>query len=181
MQALTDLDARIFYFINGNCRNALLDDVMPWVTVLGSGAFIFALALIMLFLRKNRARLSGILIMAGLTVSHYGVSLLKDLVSRPRPFATLANVNVLVPNDGFSFPSGHASVVFMGAFILGNCFRKGRLAFYAIASLAAVSRVYIGMHYPLDIIAGGAMGTFIGFMLVRLAQCSGAELRMEDA
>ena len=166
---LAALDTKVFYMINKGLSCKVLDNVMPVVTFLGSGEFIFVLAvLIILVFRKNEKAICGILMLAGLTVSYYVTDVIKELVARPRPFMSLADINNLAPEKGFSFPSGHAAVAFMAAFILARYFKKPVLLFL-LASLVAVSRVYLGAHYPLDAIAGSCLGLVLGYILSHFA------------
>lgn len=166
---LAAVDTKIFYLINKGLSCRALDNVMPFVTLLGSGEFIFALAiLLILIFRKKDKTIGGILILAGLTVSYYATSVIKDLVRRPRPFMSLADVNSLAAGKGFSFPSGHATIAFMAAFILSRYFKKPFWLFL-LASLVAVSRVYLGVHYPIDVVAGSCLGLVLGYVLSILA------------
>ena len=159
------LDTKVFYFVNKGLSCRVLDNVMPIVTFLGSGEFIFALAILLLLVfRKKDKAIGGILILAGLTVSYYATSVIKNLAGRPRPFIGLADVNCMVAEQGFSFPSGHATAAFMAAFILARYFKRPFWLFF-LASLVAVSRVYLGVHYPIDVIAGSCLGLALGYVL----------------
>ncbi len=167
MNGLLNMDGTVFYFLNGDCRNAVLDLLMPYITWLGGGAFVTAVAALMLFMRDRDIRFSGILLLAGETLLYYIVYVIKHLAARPRPYVALSDVNLLVPAGGFSFPSHHSATAFMAALVLASCFKRWRHVFYVLAVLAALSRVYIGVHYPLDIAAGGCLGAVLGYTLVR--------------
>jgi len=164
---LEQFDINIFYFINKTCHNKVLDIVVPYFTNLGSGEFIFLIALVMLFLKSKRVKFSGIALFAGLTLTYYVVHLLKDLIQRPRPFMVLGDVNTLVTETTFSFPSNHSATAFMAACILAACFKKYSVLFYITAILVALSRPYVGVHYPSDILVGACIGILIGHILVR--------------
>ncbi|MBS4028665.1 MAG: phosphatase PAP2 family protein, partial [Ignavibacteriales bacterium] len=93
-------------------------------------------------------------------------SLLKNIFERPRPCVSLENVRLLVScGSGYSFPSSHAVNNFAIATLLSMYFRNYRILFFAFASLVAYSRVYVGVHYPSDIIAGALIGICCAYTL----------------
>ena len=163
-------DISIFFFINLRMSNRILDYLMPLATYLGSGETIFfiALALLAVFIRDQKKRKAAVLLFAGLTLSYYFVYFLKNLIARPRPFEAMEGVRLLFRAGGFSFPSAHAAQAFMAAAVLSRFFRMSVL-FFAVACIVAFSRVYIGVHYPSDVLAGALLGSAIGYALVRLS------------
>ena len=96
------------------------------------------------------------------------VTVTKDLVTIARPFVALNGINVAYYPGDYSFPSGHATGAF--AVFSAICFREKRyyVPLLGFAALIAVSRVFIGVHYPLDVIAGSIIGLAIGFSVARL-------------
>ncbi|MFH1877745.1 MAG: phosphatase PAP2 family protein [Candidatus Omnitrophota bacterium] len=173
---INKIDAVILYFFNTTCHSALCDRVMPLVTQLGDGFFLFIAALILLVPRDKRARAAGILLMAGMTFSYHIVSVIKDLTARPRPFHALDNVNTLFTSSGYSFPSNHAAMAFMAAAVLSAYFGK-RVLFFSLALIAALSRVYLGAHYFTDVLAGALLGFLTGYILTRIMDSSGTNSR----
>jgi len=158
-------DVAVFYVINNSCSNFTFDKVMPVISIIGSNAFLALAALVIIILVGRQKKIAGVILMAGLTLSYYSVGILKALISRPRPIVTLEGVNCIVGQGGFSFPSGHSTYAFMAAFILSAFFGRKYLFFLA-AALIAFSRVYVGVHYPSDVISGAALGLGIGYLLV---------------
>ena len=166
---LYNLDVKCFYFINKACAHPALNFLMSWITDLGSGEFIVIVALILLAMRKKECRLAGILLLAGLTLSYQIVFALKHFVARPRPFAILPGVTNILNETGFSFPSYHAVSAFMTAAVLSSLFRK-HILFFGLAAAVGFSRVYFGVHFPSDVIAGAVLGTLLGYMIVYIAR-----------
>jgi undecaprenyl-diphosphatase len=91
---------------------------------------------------------------------------LKGLFDRPRPPLRYPNQDPLVAvPDTASFPSGHAATSFAAATILAFAFPRVAPLFYILASAVGFSRVYLGVHYPLDIVGGAVLGTLIALAL----------------
>ncbi len=88
----------------------------------------------------------------------------KDAVPRARPHVSHL---VALPSSG-SFPSGHAATSFACATVLAAAVPRGRVAFGLLAAAIAYSRLYNGVHYPLDVLAGAALGVLVGLTARRL-------------
>jgi undecaprenyl-diphosphatase len=102
---------------------------------------------------------------------------LKPLIGRPRPFETYPDVDPLLGGTlGSSMPSGHAATSFAGAVILGGLYRPGLPYFLVLAVAISYSRMYLGVHYPFDVIAGAAIGA-----AVSLAALAALRLRRRTA
>jgi membrane-associated phospholipid phosphatase len=160
------LDGWAFMFINlRGPRPNWLDRIMLGFTQIGSGVATLVIALV-LFLFFDRL-LSYEFILGSLSLWLL-VELLKFLIQRSRPFARLAQTRIVGYRAiGRSFPSGHTSQVFFIATLFSHQFKLGvvgAVALYLIAVLVGFTRIYVGAHYPRDIIAGALLGSIWGVM-----------------
>ena len=115
--------------------------------------------------RKALWRVAPALWLATATVEF----LLKAIFRRKRPYTQLAQaVLVGAPPKRHSFPSGHSAAAFAGAWLLGGYYPQGRAIFYAIAALVAFCRVYLGAHYPSDVVVGALSGVGLAEFFRRL-------------
>ncbi len=169
---LSAVDARLFYLINRSFTNPFLDRLMPLVSALGSGEGVFVVALLVILfnLKKREKRIAGVVLLAGLTLGFYIIFPLKNWIARPRPFMTLTGVHLIERARDFSFPSGHAATAFMAAAILSGFFKRYSVLFYLLAVAIAFSRVYMGVHYVSDVVAGALLGSAIGYALVKVSK-----------
>lgn len=146
-----------------------LDAVFVGLSRLGYGG---ALWLILALVATVLARRPSILVwVAAAVLTADGIALaLKALVGRPRPFELDDDPEpLLLAIVGASFPSGHAATSFAGATMLARYLRGRALLLFLLAAAVAFSRVYVGVHYPADVLAGAAIGAAVAIALPRLA------------
>ena len=158
MQSLTNLilesDKELFYFINSKNQYKYLDIFMRNITHLGSTVFSILLPLFLMTLYSKSFQV-GKTLAIHLVINQVIVQIIKRLVNRPRPYEILKD---LVPSDApnckYSFPSGHTNAAFTTALVLGKFFPLLSLIFLSLAFLVGVSRIYLGVHYPTDVLCG---------------------------
>lgn len=144
-----------------------LDKFMLGSTQLGNGVFAFILAFCFYFMVDKLLAYETVL---GTLTLWLVVELLKIIIKRSRPFKGLAEDDIRVVGSkarGHSFPSGHTSQAFFMATLLFQHFHFGLitgLSLYALALLVGITRIYLGMHYPRDVLAGSILGTAWGLV-----------------
>jgi undecaprenyl-diphosphatase len=112
---------------------------------------------------RRRFPLVAALALAVATVGSVLAALLKEAFDRQRPAAADPGIDPLVNTPGSpSFPSGHAATAFAAAALVGAFYPRLRIPLYGVAVLVALSRVYLGVHFWLDIAAGAVIGLAVG-------------------
>ena len=168
--ALSSLDGNILFWIQQNTRQEFLTPIFKAISLLGnSGAIWLIISLVLLLFKKTRV--IGIMCIVALVLSILIDNiLLKHLVERARPFDDLTNITSLIqkPTD-YSFPSGHTGSSFACAGVLYKKLpKKFGIPAIVLALLIGFSRLYLGVHYPSDVLAGMAIGIIISYFSVVL-------------
>ena len=165
-KSLAPLDTHLFLEIFGMRTPALDTFFVLWAN---GGSFFFIFLVVAALWLKGERR-PAVYLAAGLIVDLVLVTALKTVIHRPRPYETL-HISPLDLGDIFgSLPSGHASRAFLSAMILSNFYRKYAIVFFALAASIGFSRVYLGAHYPLDVIIGAINGVLMGILIVNLCE-----------
>jgi undecaprenyl-diphosphatase len=177
---LYSLDRAAFQFFNQTLSNPLGDTLWPLIT---DYAQLFAIRLllllcwVMLLVRGGRrGRTVALLLIPTIVISdQLSSSVIKDLFSRPRPchavdgIQVIQSIHLLVDcGPGKSFPSSHAVNNFAAATVLACYYKRWAWAFAGWATLIAVSRVAVGVHFPSDVLGGAIIGTSIAALIVWL-------------
>ena len=145
---------------NGWWSSSLLDQVIPWLTHLGSVVAVLLFTVSSSILSKSRKLFYRLLLLYGIqSAILYG---LKFLVGRQRPVFFLEIPSKISGGPGEildpSFPSGHTLYAFLMATLLAHWFPRYKIVFLIIAGMIGWTRIYLGLHYPTDVIAGGILG-----------------------
>ena len=174
LDRLREVDVAGFYFINGSLRNGFLDSLMPLIT--NKWNFTVPIVLLLLYVLLFRPRRDQILAASAVAVvllADASTYFLKDHFHRIRPCNALPQVHLLngaVCTNSFSFPSNHASNVFAIAAFFSYNYRKLVIPCFIIAGLIGYSRIYLGAHYPTDVMASVVWGMLVGFPAAMIAE-----------
>ncbi|MCK5688520.1 phosphatase PAP2 family protein [Myxococcota bacterium] len=154
MEALLKLDAQALLWVETNLAGSFADWPMR---ILSDLRFFAPFILVLLWWLITKGGPKGRVIVLGslLTVllcDQLSATVIKPLVGRHRPHSS-----------SFSFPSSHATNIFGQALLFSRYYPKISIALFTLASAVGFSRVYLGKHYPLDVLGGAVLGTTIGF------------------
>lgn len=164
---ITDLDINILYYVQENLRGEFLNKIVPVFTSLGNYGLIWILLIVLLLMRKD-TRQVGIMCTVALIFDVILCNgILKNVVARRRPYETYKDIRCLLPPQiDYSFPSGHTASSFAVAIpvIYHKHTRKLGVVTFTVAVLMALSRLYVCVHYPSDIICGVIVGVLCGIL-----------------
>lgn len=161
---LRNWDLAGFTLLNEQLSWPILDPVMLTITQVGSTVF-WLFASVALWLAKRRRE--SVLLAVGIVVGGLMLLPVKVVLPRARPLVVVQGVRVLDIEGGGSFPSGHSKNAFTAFTILGSKWSRLRLPLGVVTCLIAVSRVYVGVHWPFDVIVGAIVGWAIGLLTIR--------------
>lgn len=159
-------DINTLLIFNNSIRCKILDKIMPKLTHLGSATATISTCLVITVMGSGEVRKTGVQALLTLALSHLFVRLLKNNVCRLRPKDVLYNINTFdVALDYYSFPSGHTTAAFAIATTLALNLPILAVICFPIALIIAISRLYLGVHYPSDVLAGIAIAIFSSVVL----------------
>jgi len=161
------MEGQILLWIQENLRFDWLNPIMRLITSLGNDSiFWIALTLVLVFFAKTRRAALGSALAMILTLIVVNIAL-KPIFARTRPYILLENLQILVARPGdHSFPSGHSAHALACSWVLFKSFKNawGKAAL-VLGVLVALSRLYVGVHFPTDVLCG----MLIGLLLAELA------------
>ena len=162
MEFLAQMDQNILFWIQDVLRTPFLNPIVLLFTNLGNSGLLWIVCsgCMLFFKRWRKAGLIALISMLLCFVS--GELILKTLIARPRPFLELETLIPLIPQGGFSFPSGHTASSFAASFVYlrGAPMKWAKIIFPLLAVLMGFSRLYVGVHYPTDVLGGMLLGIF---------------------
>ncbi len=165
-----------FFFYNLAHQSDLLDQVIvffavyfPYIVIILAGVFLLvhhevfkAESTVQVFLEKKKEILRAFFVGIMAWVLAYG---LKFFIQIPRPFDAFLQVRSLIPESGYSFPSGHAAFFMALAFIIFFFHKKAGYIFMFFALIIGLARITSGVHFPIDILGGFALGALVAYFV----------------
>jgi undecaprenyl-diphosphatase len=164
---LYSIDLSILHFINQTIANPLFDKFFIFITEAKNWFITYVILWFICFFKGGRiGKIAAVLTLFLIVVSDQLSSfVIKNLFERIRPCKVLSDIRVLTGcSDSFSFPSSHAVNNFAAAVFFYKIYPKLKWILFSVAFLIALSRVYVGRHYPSDILGGAVIGSLIGYI-----------------
>lgn len=172
MEAILQWDGQALLFIQEHIRQVWMDGFWNTITHLGdAGWFWIILGIVLLIPKKTRK--AGIAALAALAIGALITNVaLKNIIARIRPYEVVEGLKLLIePQSDFSFPSGHTCAS-IGAALAMYPFleRKWGIPLVILAVLISLSRLYVGVHYPTDVLGGAVVGVLAAWGAVRIVK-----------
>lgn len=171
---MNQFEVSILLWIQENLRG-VLDGFWVFITHLGDGGYLWiAIGVALLLFKKTRA--VGISVLLALLINLFITNIsLKNIIARPRPFHVNPELMTLIKHpSSFSFPSGHTSGSFTAALVLFHLMpKKIGVPAVVLATMIGFSRMYVGVHYPTDVLGGivvGIIASTVAILVVRFVK-----------
>ncbi|MGE5399189.1 MAG: phosphatase PAP2 family protein [Ignavibacteriales bacterium] len=164
---LYNIDLALFYFVNHNMANPAFDKFFVFITDVNHWYIAYLILLGIAIVKGGRTgRISAVGAILLIIVSDQLSSFtIKHWIARIRPCNALSDARALIPcSDSYSFPSSHAVNNFAVSVFFYRIYPNLKWVLFISAFLVAFSRIYVGRHYPSDVVGGAIIGSAIGYV-----------------
>lgn len=157
------MEADILLWIQNNIRNDVLTPIFKFITTLGNAGVIWIVLSVGLLIPKKTRRVGALALVSLVFSALIDNVILKNVVARTRPYDVIEGLTSLVgAQKDYSFPSGHTGSAFAAAVVMFlGLPKKCGIPILVFACLMGLSRLYVGVHYPSDVLGGALIGTGI--------------------
>ncbi|MGG4488618.1 phosphatase PAP2 family protein [Metabacillus idriensis] len=170
MENMYDFECRLFRSVNRHFDRKFMNCFFRNITHIGGATFTISICLLLIFMTDGATRMAAISSAAALLISHLPVAFVKKRYPRKRPYLALLEIKVTAnPLEDHSFPSGHTTAVFSVIIPFLFILPQAAILLLPLGVIIGVSRMYLGLHYPSDVLAGCLLGTTAGitcFLLI---------------
>ena len=172
LELLDQIDHKIFYLINGTLTNPIFDLFFTTITNEHLWIFPVLIGLLWLIIRGGkREKIAAVLVLISASATDAIVAqIIKPVIGRLRPSHALGDtINLFVSKGGlYGFISAHAANIFAATTVLSYFYKQWKNSLLFLACSVAVSRVYVGVHYPGDVLFGGLFGYGMAWAVITL-------------
>jgi undecaprenyl-diphosphatase len=180
---LYSIDLSIFYFFNHTLSNGIFDKFFSIITSVNNWYIAYVVLLLISFVKggtKGKLAVLGVILLIVVT-DQTGYRILKEFFQRIRPCnALLDAITPLGCTGSFSFPSNHSVNNFAAAVFFYRLFPNLKYPLFITASLVAISRVYLGLHYPSDILGGAITGSAFGYFFASIVLYADDKIKLTN-
>ncbi len=176
---ILDLDRAVFLFINNGLANRFNDVLLGGLTLAGYLQALLPIAALYLYvIDKENFKKNFLILLSAVLLGGLIVQIIKEMVGRPRPLKDMEPLllagkvkihNLFYSYRENSFPSGHTQSAFGVATALYCITRKHFFYLALVAFLMGLSRIYVGVHFPLDVVGGGIIGAVVSLLVFKVS------------